>query len=107
LATLVLEDGSQVPNSNAYLTEAEASVFVELRESAEWDAASVTQKEDWIIWASLEMDKGWGRKLCGCPTSETQSLLWPREGMYDHLRKFEVGNAVIHERWKEATAVLA
>lgn len=82
----VLEDGTGLPNSTAYITPAEMTSYhldrnVEI--SAQYDD---TLKQRAIVVGSEYVDLVWGPSLHGRVLLSTQALLFPRQCLYSKLR---------------------
>lgn len=93
------------PASNSYATVAEADAYhaTHLYASA-WTAASTSNKEAALIWATRLLDEqvDWA----GGQASTTQALRWPRLGVYDYDGNEFPSNAI--PAWlQHATAELA
>lgn len=78
----VLEDGTGLANSNAYITPAEMTAYhldrnVEI--AAQYDD---TQKQRAIVVASDYVDLVWGPNLRGLVLVQGQSLMFPRQYLY-------------------------
>lgn len=82
----VLEDGTGLPNSTAYITASEMTSYhldrnVEI--AAQYDD---TQKQRSIIVASDYVDLMWGPQLRGHVLLSTQALLFPRQCLFSKQR---------------------
>jgi len=87
----LLEDGTGVASSNAYISEAFADTYHTDRGMTSWlysdvlQAVPITtaQKEAAIIRATDHVDKVFGSRYRGTAETSTQGLAWPRTGAYD------------------------
>lgn len=75
----VVEDGTGLPDSNAYIEVAFADGYFADRNNAEWAALTTEQKEVAIISATDYIDFRWGSKFKSYPSVEGQALEFPRE----------------------------
>lgn len=74
MATIIVEDGSQVANSNSYVTEAELTTFASDR------GVTLTASADVLIIQAMDYIEAQNYK--GTKVSADQSLSWPRSGVY-------------------------
>lgn len=99
-ATLVVETGSGLANSNAYLTLAEAQAIADARlHVSTWTSATADQRTVSLIWATRLLDTlvTWN----GTKNSDTQALQWPRTGVTER-NGWLIDNDVVPQWLKEA-----
>jgi hypothetical protein len=92
-------------SSNAYCTLAEAETYMESRlHKASWTAATDANKNAAIAWATRILDEelDWD----GSIYSSTQSLRWPRIGVYTR-DGYAISDSTIPQFLKNATAEFA
>ena len=93
------------PNANSYVTVAEATAYYdELLGKTAWASASVPNREAAVITASRSLDQY--MKWIGYPTTETQSMGFPRVGAFDR-DNVAIDDDVIPVILKQATFELA
>jgi len=100
---VVLNATPGASTANAYATLAQANTYHEAHVSgATWASATDDQKNRAIAQATRELDAYlvWD----GAATSLTQSLAWPRLGLYDPDTGAAVDSATIPDRLVSATA---
>jgi len=102
--TLVATPGSSTANTYATLQEAKLYCTNNLY-TAEWDAATDSQRESALIMATrlLDADK-WPWK--GSAASATQALCWPRSGMTGRTG-FPIQSDVLPQELKDAVSEFA
>jgi len=83
--TFVVEDGSGLANSNAYVSVAEADTYHENMGNAAWALATTANKQTALIRATKSMDAWYNGQWKGLRSSSTQALDWPRTEAYDEL----------------------
>lgn len=74
---ITVEDGSNVPNANSYLSIASARVFAANR------GVTLSANDDEVavqIIKAMDYIESFGCEYQGRPTYETQALTWPRTG---------------------------
>lgn len=79
---LTLDATPKGASSNSYCTKAEADTYHEARlHASDWSGADDATKEAALVWATrvLEDYVDW----FGTPTTVTQALRWPRQGLFD------------------------
>lgn len=76
--TLIVEDGSQVPGANSYATVAQADARQTLFGDEVWPDLDASEKEAFLIRATLFMTMRYRLLWAGYRVSQTQSLDWPR-----------------------------
>lgn len=87
---LVVEDGTGLPDANAYASLAYVDAYFTLRGNETWTFASEDERTVAIIQATDYIDNRWGSLLASVRTTEEQALEFPRkkwEGMPDTLLK--------------------
>lgn len=93
-------------NANTYCTLAEANTYHESRNFVDnWTAASDDEKNRALANATRLLDHWYSWR--GYPTTTTQALQWPRNGVLDHLQWSYIVSTVIPSGLKEATAEFA
>lgn len=93
--------------ANSYITLAEAEQYQANRPAVgtTWALATEDQKNAAILWATKLMDSLW--EWTSYPTTPTQALLWPRQGMLKKNGWEYVPDNVIPQELKDATAEYA
>ncbi len=105
--SLVLDATPAGANSNAYCTAAEADAYHQGRGfNPEWFAATITQKEQVIVWATRLLDQLKWIAYKRRPAMGVQALRWPRVGAIDRDYVFLDPDA-IPKFLKDATAEFA
>lgn len=85
-AVFTPEDGSGLPNANAYLALADVTQYHEDRGNDFWvSGTGVTdaKRQTAIVRATSYIDKRFGRKFKGQRQNLDQALAWPRIGAFD------------------------
>lgn len=90
--TVTVEDGSQVANSNSYVSENELTAYATAR--------GVTPSTDLEQLIVKSMDYIEGLDFNGWKSSSTQSLQWPRSGVY--IDDYSVDSDSIPQLLKDA-----
>lgn len=75
---LIKEDGTGLPNSNAYANQADADAFQVDRGLAAWAEATVEVKEAALVRATDYIEGRWALIFQGTINTDTQALSWPR-----------------------------
>lgn len=78
-----VEDGSGIPNANAYITVAYADTHHADRGNTAWTDFTTTERQSAIIRASEYIDKRFGRRFVGVKQLKEQGLEWPRLDAFD------------------------
>ena len=106
MATITVEDGTGIANSNSYVTLAEADAYFTSIGELGW-AGTDDFKNQNLINATLAMDATYGQRyLSYLKDNTTQELLWPREDVWDrHARRINSG--VIPTSLKNAQCEMA
>lgn len=102
MPTFTVEDGTGLANATSYISEAEADSLV--LPSDTWLTYTTAQKEAYLMEATLYFDLRYCGNVKGTPLTETQSLLFPREGVYIRC---DVEEDVVPDILKSAIAELA
>ena len=76
---LIIEDGSQVTSSNSFVTDAEYTEYATLKGLSV--AATTTGREQDLL-AAIDYIKAQECNIQGCRVSSTQSMLFPRTGVW-------------------------
>jgi hypothetical protein len=89
---LIVEDGSGLANANSYVTAADADTYFASIGELGW-AGDTSFKEQNLINATAAVDATYGPRYISFLRDEvTQSLLWPREQVWDrHSRRIDDG----------------
>ncbi|QDB70869.1 hypothetical protein [Pseudomonas virus PBPA162] len=88
--SLIVEDGSGLPNANAYIDVAYADAYFALRGRQEWADLTVEKKEQSIVAATDYVETRWGCLFLSTRLTDTQALSFPRkkwDGIPDSLKK--------------------
>lgn len=90
MATIIVEDGTGIANSNSYVTLAEADQYFTDTGNLGW-AGTDDFKNQNLINATAAMDATYGPRYISFLRDEvTQALLWPREQVWDrHSRRID------------------
>lgn len=93
MATIIVEDGSGISNSNSYVTLAEADLYFSEKGELGW-AGTDDFKNQNLINATTSMDALYGPRYISFLRDQTiQALLWPREQIWDrHSRRIDNGD---------------
>ena len=81
--TLIVEDGTGLENSNAYIAEAYADAYFLERGDIVWGALGTESKKAAIVIATDYIEQRWGSQIRGVKWSQEQALEFPRLGAYD------------------------
>jgi len=92
MATIIVEDGTGISNSNSYVTLAEADAYFTSIGELGW-AGTDDFKNQNLINATSAMDATYGQRYLSYLRDNTsQALLWPREDVWDrHGRRIGSG----------------
>lgn len=77
---LIVEDGSGLPNAEAYISVEDADAYFSVRGNAAWAALDAPQKEAALRLGADYMGAVYGPKWCGKRLTDAQALDWPRTG---------------------------
>lgn len=104
---LVVEDGSGLVNADAYLSVAEFKAYV-LKNYSVTDPVTDEDIEQAIRRATRFIDGHYGSRFFGYRVESTQSLMWPRGGVWQFATTaFILEDDVVPQRVKDATAEAA
>ena len=79
---LVVEDGTGKSNANTYISQSDADSYFSSRDNpTAWTGLSSAKKDAALIYATVTLDGMWD--FVGTVTTSTQSLAWPRDGVWD------------------------
>lgn len=76
--SIIVEDGTGLPNANAYIDVGYADAYFATRGNAEWAVLETEAKEHAIVNATDYIDLRWGHVLVGKKATTTQALEFPR-----------------------------
>lgn len=103
--SLVVEDGTGLPNANSYVSVSEADdILITNIHNTAWAALSDSDKEKLLAWATRLVDTK--ATWYGHKTSSTSGLRWPRCGVTSK-DMVVIPDNVIPENLKEAIAEMA
>lgn len=93
---IVIEDGTGLPNAEAYISVADADAYFAARGNAAWAALTEAQKEQALRLGADYMGAEYGRRWCGKRLTDTQALDWPRgvEGVPEAVKRANAELAV-------------
>ncbi|KVN92541.1 DnaT-like ssDNA-binding protein [Burkholderia ubonensis] len=74
--TIVVEDGTGLPNADVYVSQADADAYFAKRNNAVWAAAAADAKAAALVAATSYLDRRY--KFKGYKVSTAQALEWPR-----------------------------
>lgn len=80
--TFTVEDGTGLAAANALATVAAVDAYHALRCNTDWNGSD-TAKQAAIVKATDYIERRWGPRLRGRPSSSTQALAFPRAGLHD------------------------
>lgn len=75
----IVEDGSNVPNANAYTTVEFADAYFDDRGIVAWDNLTTLEKQQRIVVATQYIDTRWYGQFKGDEFYENQALQFPRD----------------------------
>lgn len=105
LNLIVVETGAGLSNANSFCAIDTADQYVAAHGGhAEWEAATLQEKEDWLILATRWIN--WKFKFNGRKRRETQALAFPRMGLYDE-DEYYVSHESVPLRVQQATILVA
>lgn len=102
---LVIEDGSGLPNAEAYISVANADAYFLARGGAAWGALTTEQKEQALRNGADYMAGVYGPRWKGSRVTAEQALDWPRSGVV--ANGFEVADDAVPTAVGRANAELA
>ena len=76
---LIVEDGTGLPNAEAYISVADADSYFAKRGNSAWSALTVDAKEVALRLGADYMAAVYGPRWCGERLTDTQALDWPRD----------------------------
>src|SRR5690606_27756416 len=76
---LIVEDGTGLPNAEAYISVADADSYFAKRGNSAWAALTVDAKEVALRLGADYMAAVYGPRWCGERLTDTQALDWPRD----------------------------
>lgn len=80
--TLILEDGTGVPNANSYVSIVEADqYFTDTGRSTEWGSLFLPEREAALVNGTLYVEQLYSQSFQGVRLSRSQGLSWPRSGV--------------------------
>lgn len=88
--SVVVEDGTGLPDANSYIPVEYADAYFTLRGNETWTFAGEPEKLVAIVAATDYIDARWGSILASVRTTDIQALEFPRkrwEGMPEALKK--------------------
>lgn len=103
--SLIVEDGTEVPGAESYITVADALTYHANLGNSTWATLTATQQEQALRRATNYMLQVYGPKWSGVRMTATQSLDWPRSGAYAH--GFAIAISVVPDAVQNACAELA
>ena len=104
---LIVEDGSARPDAEAFASVAFADgYFQSLGTPDAWANATEQDKEKALRHGAIYMESVYGNRWGGYRVIDTQSLSFPRDGMYDR-NEFLVDSDIVPDPVKRANAELA
>ena len=100
---LITETGTGASDAESYISVADADTYHANRSNTAWASAANGSKEAALRKATGYLDGNY--RFCGCPTSATQALQWPRIGV--RLNDYPISPNVIPKQLQYACAELA
>lgn len=76
--SLIVEDGTGLPNAESYISVADADAYLAARGLVAWTPLDTALKEQALRRATDYMSEFYGRRWEGYRVTSTQSLDWPR-----------------------------
>lgn len=98
---LVVEDGTGLPDAEAYISVADTDAYFSARGNTAWAALSTDQKEQALRLGADYMGQVYGPRWCGERATSTQALDWPR------IDACSIASDVVPVAVKRANAELA
>lgn len=77
--SLIVEDGSIVPNANSYVALVEADDYFRVRNNQVWSSLDNATKESLLIQATDYIELRFGRRFLGQKKQDNQPLSFPRK----------------------------
>ena len=81
--SIVVENGTGLPTSNAYASVAEADAYFVDRGNTTWEDAEADAKAQALVRATAALDGIYGGRWPGLRLTQAQALDWPRGGAMD------------------------
>lgn len=78
---LIVEDGTGLPDAEAYISIADADTYFAARGNAAWAALDTSAKESALRLGADYMEGAYAARWKGCRVSPGQALSWPRDGV--------------------------
>ena len=104
---LIVEDGTGKTDANSYLSVADCDTYhATYTGSTDWSGAGTATKELALIRATQYLDMEYEGRWRAVKGSSTQSLAWPRSGVYDN-DGYALDWNVVPQKLKDACAELA
>lgn len=100
----VVETGSGASDATSYVSLTDANSYFSDRSNTTWSAATDAAKQSSLIKATQFLDAAQVWK--GTRANETQSLKWPRIGVYDE-DEYYIGETTIPQKLKDCTCEFA
>lgn len=100
---IVVEDGSALPNSNAYVSVSDARIYASNR------GITLPSDNDQVAVMLIEATdylEAQGGKFQGVPTTDTQALSWPRTGFIPCFKELPLADNVIPKNLIQAQCAL-
>jgi hypothetical protein len=104
--TLIVEDGTNVPNANSYISQADALIYFNNKADQVYLAASQDQQAAALFRAGQGLDFWLNGRWYGKRANAVQSLDWPRKDVRDS-EGYCVPNNVVPAKVKLAQAEVA
>lgn len=76
--TLIVEDGTGLPNAEAYISVADADAYFEARGNMAWGDLALPAREAALRLGADYMAQVYGPRWAGARLTDTQALDWPR-----------------------------
>lgn len=105
--TLIVEDGTGLPNANSYISVVDTDAYFTGRGNAKWASASPTDKESALVNATDYLDLRWIGLVGGVALTTTQSLLFPRTRLAPCARGAVLPTQVLYATAEYAVRALA
>lgn len=106
MPTFVVEDGTGLSNATSYLSDAEADDILSIHPTMypTWSGLTQNDKQTWLMWATQFLDLN--ISPYGQPTSETQSLRFPRRNLKT-CDGIDIPDDAVPTQIKVSTALIA
>lgn len=103
--SLIVEDGTGLPDAEAYISVADASTYLAARGYTAWAALAEAAQEAALRKGADYMGQAYGTRWQGERVSSTQALDWPRTGVVAY--GFDVASDSVPAAVANANAELA